>query len=849
MDNVTLVLIIVAVALLLIIFRFRQRVSVSLEAFGVKFKAKGEAAPPAMNGGKARLLEAETVPQALPGLISARPEQLPSDLADFEGRSTEVDELLALFEEKGQHATITAIGGMAGVGKSALAVHVAHRLAERYPDGQLFVELGGTSERPLTPGQAMARVIHGFEPAARLPDEPDEVAAVYRGILGKQHALIVLDNAANAAQVRPLLPPAPSAAIVTSRRTIALAELRAINLDALGEPEARRLLQGILGPGRASEAELAEIVGLCGRLPLALRVAGTFLVAQRDWTTREYVGALSDERQRLRRLRMEDDPALDVAASLGMSAAQLAGEDAELAARWGMLAVFPESFERLAAAAVWEDPAEPARDALSALLTRSMVLYDQDRARYRLHDLMRDVARGAYADAADPVTTAEQEQRTLAAEARHAAHYRGVLARANELYLQGGDAIAAGLALFDLEQHDIEAGQAWAAERVEEDDDAARLCSSYPDAGAHVLNLRQAPWARIAWLEAAAGAARRTGDRRLEGTALGNLGNAYAELGETGRAIEYHKQALKIVRETGDRRVEGGVLGNLGNAYAALGETRRAIEYYEQHLKIAREIGDRRGEGAALGNLGVAYKNLGETRRAIEYHEQRLEIARQIGDRRGEGGALGDLGVAYANLGETRRAIDYYEQRLKIAHEVGDRHGEGQTLCNLGIAYKNLGETRRAIEYHEQDLKIAREIGDRRGEGGALGNLGVAYADLGDTRRAIEYYEQHLKIAREIGDRRGEGNALGNLGIAYADLGDTRRAIEYYEQRLEIARQIGDRRAEGNALFHSAEALYKMGKRREAVERMETAAKIYEEIESPHAARARSTLAKWRTET
>ena len=756
MDNVTLVLIIVAVALLLIIFRFRQRVSVSLKALGVEFEAKGEAAPPATNGGKPRLPEAETDRQALPGQIASRPDQLPSDLADFEGRSAEVDALLALFEDKGQHAAITAIGGMAGVGKSALAVHVAHRLAERYPDGQLFVELGGTTERPLTPAEAMARVIRSFEPAARLPDEPDEVAAVYRSILGKQHALIVLDNAANAAQVRPLLPPSPSAAIVTSRRSIALAELRAINLDALGEAEARRLLQGILGSGRASEAEIEEIAHLCGRLPLALRVAGTFLVVQRDWTTREYVAALADERQRLRRLRMEDDPALDVAASLGLSASQLAGEDAELAARWGMLAVFPESFDRLGVAAVWEVPAEPARDALSALLARSMVLFDQERARYRLHDLMRDVARGAYADAADPPTTAEREQRLLAAEARHSAHYRDVLARADALYLQGGDGIAAGLALFDLEQRNIEAGQAWAAERVEEDDEAARLCSGYPDTGAHLLHLRQAPWARIAWLEAAAGAARRTGDRRLEGTNLGNL----------------------------------------GLAYAALGETRRAIEYHEQDLKIAREIGDRRGEGAARGNLGVAYENLGETRRAIEYYEQHLKIALESGDQREERNALCNLGNAYADLGETSRAIDYTEQHLTRAREIGDRRGEGATLGNLGLAAAALGETRRAIEYYEQHLEIAREIGDRLGEGNALGNLGNAYADLGESRRAIGYYEQRLEIAREIGDRRGEGNALFNSADELYKQGDRREAMERMEAAAEIYEEIDSPHAE-----------------------------------------------------
>ena len=639
-------------------------------------------------------------------VISAR-RQLPADLADFAGREREVAELEALLSGDGAAASISAIGGMGGIGKSALAVHVAHRLADRYPDGQLVVDMGGTSDAPLEPAAAMARVIHGFEPGARLPEEPDAVAALYRGLLSGKRALIILDNAADGPQVRSLMPPPPCAAIVTSRRAIALDGVRSFNLDALSEGEARDLLAAILGPDRVGVAALAELAGACSRLPLALRVAGSFLNLHRDWTVAEYLAALADERERIRRLRIEGDVELDVFASLGLSVAQLAREQADLGTRWRMLGVFVGDFERAAVAAVWDVPSDEARDGLSALVGRSMVLFDVDAARYRLHDLMRDVARGAdlaKADRAEPDALRER------AAARHAEHYLGVLRSANKLYLQGGDGITAGLALFDLEWRNIEAGQAWAARTAPDDDTAARACGRYPSAGAYVLDLRLHARVRIGWLEAAVGAARRLQDRSLEGNALGNLGNAHKDLGET----------------------------------------RHAIELYEQTLEITREIGDRRGEGLTFGNLGLAHADLGETRRAIEFHEQNLEIACEIGDRRSEGAALGNLGIAYAALGETRRAIEFFEQTLEIVREIGDRRGEGNSLGNLGNAYKILGETRRAIEFNEQQLVIAREIGDRQGQGNAFNNLGVAHADLGETHRAIEYTQAALDIFEEI---------------------------------------------------------------------------------------------------
>ncbi len=716
-------------------------------------------------------------------------------VANFTGRTGEIDQLLSALQP-GRAAAISSIGGMGGVGKTELAVVVAGRLKAAFPDAQIVVDMRGTSEQPLPSAEAMASVIRAFHPDARLPDDEAEIERLYRSVLDGKRALLLLDNAASAAQARPLIPPAPCALIVTSRQKIALPGVVSVDLDALPLDQARGLLVSLVGPQRATTAQLERSAELCGRLPLALRIAGSFLAVHPDWTADEYITALSDERTRLARLKQDD---LDVEATLSLSYEQLARENANWACKWLMLAVFPATFDRHAAAAVWNIAVEDARDGLSALVERSLALYDAATSRYRLHDLMR-----LFADAH------LQDPDRAAAQLRHAAHYETVLRTAGNLYLQGGENLIRGLVLFDSEWINIQAGQVWAVAHAATDDVAVQLCCSYPlSLGAnHCLDLRQHPRVHFHWLEAALAAARHLNNRAVEGVHLVNLGIAYRDLGETRRAIAFYEQALAIDREIDNRRGEGTVLHNLGIAYNILGETRRAVAFYEQALAIDREIGDRHGEGADLGNLGNAYADLGETRRAIEFYEQALAIGREFGDRRGEGTALGNLGNAYAALGETRRAIAFYEQALVID----------------------------------------REIGDRRGEGNALGNLGNAYAALGETRRAIEFHEQALVIDREIGDRRGEGADLGNLGIAYAALGETRRATEFYEQRLVIAREIGDRRGEGNALFNMSLALDKLGERAQAIAHAEAALKIFEQIEDPNAAKVRKKLAEWREE-
>ena len=656
--------------------------------------------------------------------------QLPDPVADFTGRKDQAGQLIARLRRR-EGAAITAIGGQGGVGKTELAYYVAREVRGLYPGGQVLVNLRGLDAEPVTPEQAMANVILAVEPEQKLPDKPEQIAGLYHGLLAERAVLVLADNAKDSEQVRPLVPKPPSALLVTSRQTVQLAGVERVSLDELPRPESVALLRAVLGDKPAEDGQLDSLAKVCGDLPLALRVAGNRLAASPALPVQEYLKRLEEKRAELR------FEGRDVMAVLAESVEALERDAPAQVARWRSLTVFPAPFDRAAAEAVGEfDDGE-----LDTLVGRSLVLYDAKDERFRLHDLMRDLAREGWS-----------EEEAYNAATRQAAHYLTVLRRVGDAYRQGGEGVLDGLHRFDRERAHIEVGHAFAAAHVESDDRAATLAQDYRPAAWYVLELRQHPREKIRWVEA----------------------------------------TLKAARKLGNKRVETGALGDLGSAYADLGETRRAIGFFEQYLANTRELGNRAGEGTALGNLGTAYRHLGETRQAIEYHERHLAIARETDDRRGEGIVLGNLGNAYYQLGETRRAIEYYEQHLAIARETGDRRGEGQALGNLGLAYAALGETRRAIDYDEQHLAIARETGDQRGEGIALGNMSNAYADLGETRRAIESYEQVLAIARETGDRRDEGTALFNMSLALDKLGERAKAVGHARGALAIREQIED---------------------------------------------------------
>lgn len=621
--------------------------------------------------------------------------QLPQPPADFTGREAELRELLEVIEHGGVH--ISGLQGQGGVGKTALALKLAAELAPRFTDAQIFLDLKGASEKPLTAAEALAHVVRSFHPEAKRETE-DEWRALFTSVLRDKHALLLMDNARDARQVQPLIPPAGSTLLVTSRWTFTLPGLHPKRLDTLPPKDANELLIKI-APRIGSAAD--AIAKSCGYLALALRLAATAIAEHADLDPADYAKRLADESKRLSLLPgAGGDQSME--ASIALSYNLL---DEEMKRHWRMLGVFPDTFNCIAAAAAWEvgevdqKVVDEGQDILSRLLQLSVLEWDDTTKRYRLHDLMRAFARGK---------TSEEERSSGAL--RHATHYLDVLICANELYLQGGESIMGGLALFDLEWENIRAGQSWTAVHANEKRDAARLCNDYPYVGAGVLDLRQHPREAINWGQSALAAARALNDRAAEGRGLGLLCVAYLSLGEYRPAIEYGEWNLAIAREIGARRGEGAALSNLGIIYDSLGDCRSAIDYHEQSLVIMSELGDRRAEGQVLGNLGNAYASLGEYHRAAEYHKQRLAVARELGDRLGEGKALGNLGNDYGNLGEYRRTIEYFEQQLRITREIGDREGEGNGLWNMGMTLYLLGKRGQAIAHAEAALRIYEQI-------------------------------------------------------------------------------------------------------------------------------------------
>ena len=799
--------------------------------------------------------------------------QIPAPPVDFVGRATELDDLRAGIARGG--VAISGLAGMGGIGKTALACKLAKELASDYPDAAFYLDLRGVEPTSLSAADALRHFIRSFEPTMQLPDDVAALRSLYLSRMQNQRAVVLLDNAKDAAQIAPLLPLPNCAVIVTSRQYFVAPGLTPQRLEKLAPDDARALLLKIAPRIGDAAKEMARVLGY---LPLALRLAASALAERANLTPEKYLSRLSESSARLGltdATRAETEPRT-IEAIFQLSYDLLDTDDQT---RWRKLAVFADTFDEQATAAIWRTDEDDTNDALGRLCNFSMVDYDVSSERYSVHDLARDFGSARLNKNSDE---------SFATQRSHATYYLFLLERAGVLFLQGNDNILRGLQLFDYERANIEAGQAWAVSHSSQDGEAAHMSMYYPNVGTSILSLRQPTRKRIIYLEAALLIARHLKEREIEGKTLGNLSNAHADLGDIRRSVQFCEQALEIVSEISDRQAKGTILGNLGIGYADLGEISRAVGFYEQALEIAREMGDRRGEGNTLGNLANAYARQGEIHRATKLYRQQLEVTRKIGDRQGESNALIGLGRTCIASGETRLAINFHKQALTITREIGARHSEGYALTNLGEAYSNVGQTsnakecheraleitretsdrrgesnalynvgnscvdqgemRNAIEYYEQALEIARETGDRKCERNAIGGLGVAYAQLGEIQHAIEFLQLRLTISRELGERTGEAKALGSLGIAYVKLGEIQRAIEPFQQQLEISRETNHRFGEGAALLNMSQVLRKLGKRTEAIESATAALRIFEQIEAPNTEEVRRQLAQWQND-
>jgi tetratricopeptide (TPR) repeat protein len=676
------------------------------------------------------------------GSLAPVPQQLPSDISLFVGRETHLAKLDALLDEgdatRSETIMIAAISGMGGIGKTALAVHWAHRVRERFPDGQLYINLRGREPEPdpLDPGEALAQLLRTVGvPVDQIPHGLDARAALYRSLLANRRMLIVLDDARSPEQVRPLLPSWPSClVIVTSRSRLSGLVVREgahrINLDVLSPGEAIMLLRQGIGADRVDNEldAAAELARSLGYLPLALRVVAARFANHSYLRLGDLVNELTDARGRLDVLDGGEDVGVSIRAVISWSYQALPSDTARA---FRLLSLCPSAdiSDRAAAALLGTTLSQAKR--LLGDLARTHLLIQHAPERYLFHDLLHSYA----------------VERVMAED--NDGDQRSAVRRVLTWYLQTADAAGRVLApqrprgalnLEDAVHEPFTFGTHDAALRWCEAE-RTNLVGAVQQAAEHGAH-------DIAW--------------RLP-VVLWDFFNLRKYWGDW---ITTSQIGLDSARQIGDRYGEAAMLHTLGNVYYDLRRFDDAIDYYRRAWTIRQEIGDRYGESWTLNNLGTAYQELRRFDAAVEHYQRALVIRREIGDRWGQGWTLNNLGEAYQRLQQVDTAIGYYQQALGSFHEISDRYGEGFTLDNLGLAYGTRSQFEEAIYSCQRALDIRREIGDRWGEGWTLNNLGTAYRELGRFEEAIEHYERALEIRREIGDRWGEGWTLDNLGTA-----------------------------------------------------------------------------------
>jgi len=730
------------------------------------------------------------------------PCQLPPDVDDFTGREAVVAQVQRLLEgDRSTAIVISAIAGKAGVGKTALAVRVAHRLRPRFADGQLYVNLRGVEAQALDPADVLAGFLRalGVEGAA-IAEGLEERVQQFRTRMADRRVLVVLDNAADEAQVRPLLPASQGcAALVTSRTQLSgLEAAHPLCLDVLDPRQAVQLLAKLAGPGRvAAEPEAAAaIVRLCGWLPLAVRIAGARLASRPQWRLALLAERLADEHRRLDELTTGD---LEVRASVALSYQGRNKEERRLFRLLGLL-VAPSFPAWVAAALLDIGPAE-AEGLLERLVDAQLVeAAGQDQAgqlRYRLHDLLRVYARERLQF--DEPTAAQRaslervlqtylalaEQADALLEPSGVNHYGGDPA-------QGPCDHPAAI----LVEHDplrwLEAEHASLVAAVDQGCNAAigepgwRLAAalvSFFGARAHWDDWQHTHTVALA-------TARRMSDRDAEGRVLGSLADLQVARNRFDDASRCLEQSLVAFRETGNRRGELQSLSGLGGIDRRQGRFGDAVTRLEESLSGFRELGWHSGEAEVLFDLGEAYREQGRLDAAVVCLDHSLRLMRAVGDRLWEAPILRSLALTHSAQGRFGEAITCLEQSLALTRASGDQHGEAYVL-------QSLGEVRRMQGYHEdagscleQSLTLARATGDRAAEAYSMHSLGDVHRQQGRLEEAADYLEWSLAVFCEHGLPQWEARVLNSLGMLLADKGDLTAASRVWHSALTIFREL-----------------------------------------------------------
>jgi tetratricopeptide (TPR) repeat protein/DNA-binding SARP family transcriptional activator len=732
------------------------------------------------------------------------PDNLPRDVP-WAGRRDELRRLTAaLCEGRGGSdvVTVEAIHGMGGVGKSALAVHLAHRLRDRFPDGRIYLHLGGgaTDRTPPTPARALTELLRLLGLATKeLPRELDELIALWRSVARDRRMLVILDDATSSEQIRPLLPGAsPTAVVVTSRRRLpGLPGVRPVSLDVLPPEDAAALFARRLGrardPDPAAVADVAEIVRVCGYLPLAIEIAASRLLARASWTTSDLLRQLSDGTGHLAQLHDLERTLTHVFA---VSYEALNTEQQLVFRRIG-LHVGVEFGPRAVAALTGLPPAT-AEHVLEELLAHHLVA-EPIPHRFTMHDLLRDYARSL-------IESGDTESGDAARRAVQSLvdHYVHTADRADRLAypfrsrtdLDTGDPAPASCP----EIVDAQTAEQWL---IAESSNLLDTLNWLVHHGTeHQLALSVHALAGFLDMEGHLGAAepllRRAvahwnaaGDSPPRARALLDLCAVHTHGSRYDEAISTAREALDLARSLQDRELESECVHQLSIALWQTGEYRPARSLLKESLNFLSQTDDVLRIARCRNLLGINHLHLAENEEALACFTSALADFTEIGDERGRYSALNNMAELHKRAGRPEAAEAAYRQAMVMAERMGNPRDRATLQMNMASVLDTLGRADEALALYGRALPVLRDVGDRRAEAIALTRIGRTYRAAGRTEEALRQHIAALEMTRAIHAAGEEAEVLHDLALAERDAGLTALALAHLEESLAVSRSIG----------------------------------------------------------
>jgi tetratricopeptide (TPR) repeat protein/DNA-binding SARP family transcriptional activator len=770
----------------------------------------------------------------------APPSIVPRDNPDFTGRAAELALLSSWLGSDLAQSTVpvVVISGMAGVGKSALAVHAAHSLRESYPD-QLHLTMHGHDAHgaPLEPAAALGTLLRMFGVHDRaIPAGTEERVALWRLMLNGRRVLIILDDALDADQVLPLLPGAPGSLVLvtTRRRTLSLPGMLPLPLTPMPPADAAALFARTADLGAvADQAAVSRVLRLCGYVPLEIQLAGSRLRGHPAWSVGDLASRLGETRS--------DDRTMT--AALALSHRYLTAGQQQL---FRQLTLDPgDSFSVHAAAAMAADPDPATTGRTLDLLFDYHLIEEPVSGRFAFHDLVREYAAA--------LTDPEAEQRL--ALGRLLGYYVCLADRADQVAHPFGQRfpvprdVVVPLALPPLSTR----GECMARMETERTNllGSARYAAveGWPvHAGllAHLLGGFLDAWGE--WAEAihlhrlAVAAWRTTGNAAGEATALVDLAFILGRTGQHAEAGECARAALATARSASDRQREAAALDTLGVILSVSASYAEALACHDQAIPIWRALGDRHGEADALNRSGMPLACLGRHQDALRRAELALAIYRDLEDLQGEAKTLNNLGALQQTAHCHDEALARYEQAMTTFRDIGDRQSEAIALSNIAGIRQLSGHHEEALRSYRTALNIFRDIGDRRSEAETLNGMAAAFTGTGDHQTALGHYEKALVLASELAERHTQAVSHLGIGTVHLALGHGHSAADDYRTALKLSREIADPAQEAHALNGLGAALHDTEGPGAARECWHSALAIFDAMGSPEADAVRARL-------